>query len=100
MQLDLHKSVFTEIQMETTLSSTEAVRHFGDMLARLKPTGESFILTKGGKPVARLVPPRAARPATGAEILAALARLPHDPAFADDLDQVSQRDRLPENPRA
>lgn len=86
--------------METTLSSTEAVRQFGDVLARVKHTGKSILLTKSDKPIARLVPVRSNVPATGAEIMEALARLPRDPAFADDLDRVNRMDRAPENPWA
>jgi len=86
--------------MESILSSTEVARHLGDVLARVKHTGESFVLTKIDKPVARLVPIRSHLPATGAEIMAALAQLPHDPDFADDLEQVSRMDRVPEDPWA
>jgi len=86
--------------MTKTLSSTEAVRHFGDVLARVKHTGESIVLTKGDKPMARLVPIRAERTASGAEIMEALAHLPHDPDFAADLERVNRSDRVQDNPWA
>jgi prevent-host-death family protein len=86
--------------MNTTLSSTEAVRHFGDVLARVKHSGESFVLTKSDKPVARLIPIRSHRLPTGSEIMESLARLPHDPDFADDLEWVNGMDCKPQNPWA
>ncbi len=84
--------------METTISSTEAARHLGDFRARVKHAGESFLLTKSDKPLARLVPVGARSKGTGAELLEALARLPLDPNFADDLERVNRMDRIPDNP--
>lgn len=93
-------SHFTLICMETTITSTEAARHLGDFLARVKHAGESFLLTRSGKPLARLVPVRAGARAKGAEIMHSLARLPLDPDFAGDLERVNSMDRVPENPWA
>lgn len=84
--------------MDSTITTTEAARHLGDVLARVKHTGESFLLTKNDKPLARLSPIRSNCHATGAMIAAALANLPHDPGFADDLERVNQMDRIPDNP--
>lgn len=84
--------------MPTTISSTEAARHLGEILARVKHAGESFIVTKSDKPLACLAPIRPAKHATGAEIMDALAGLPCDPDFADDLEQVNRTDAIPDNP--
>jgi len=84
--------------METVISSTDAARHMGDVLARVKHAGESFVVTKSDKPLARLVRFSGASRATGAEIMKALNDLPRDPDFADDLERVNRMDRLPENP--
>ena len=70
----------------------------GDVLSRVKHTGESFMLTKSEKPVARLVRFSASSRASGAEIMKALNALPWDPGFADDLERVNRMDRIPENP--
>lgn len=86
--------------MESTISSTEAVRHFGDVLARVKHAGESFVLTKSNKPLARLVPVGTRVGASGREIMDALAGLPADLGFADDLERVNRADVPPENPWA
>lgn len=86
--------------METSISSTEAARNLGEILARVKHAGETFIVTKSDKPLACLSPIRAARRATGAEIMEALAHLPCDPDFADDLDRVNRMDVIPEDPWA
>jgi len=84
--------------METTISTTEAARHLGDVLARVRHTGESILLTKSDKPLARLVPVESGRRATGAAIMQALERLPYDPDFAADLERVNRMDGVPENP--
>jgi antitoxin (DNA-binding transcriptional repressor) of toxin-antitoxin stability system len=86
--------------MRTTISSTELVRHLGETLARVKHAGESFIVTKSDKPLASLAPIRAAKGATGKEIMEALAGMPFDPEFADDLERVNRMDALPKNPWA
>jgi antitoxin (DNA-binding transcriptional repressor) of toxin-antitoxin stability system len=88
----------THIRMESSVSSTEAARHLGDLLARVKYAGESFVLLKSDKPLARLVPIRSTTRARGADIMAVLASQPHDPGFADDLERVNRMDRAPANP--
>ena len=70
----------------------------GDVLARVKHTGESFVLTKGNKPVARLVRVSPPSRVSGAEIMKALNSLPWEPDFADDLERVNTLDRIPANP--
>jgi len=84
--------------MFTTISTTEAARHLGDYLARVKHKGERFILTKNGRPVAELSPAKGSGRATWGELLAAVRQLPADPTFADDLEKVNNADRLPESP--
>ena len=84
--------------MDTPISSTEAARHLGDVLARVRHAGESFLVTKSDKPLARLVPVNAPSPARGDAIMKAIAHLAHDPDFADDLERVNRMDPIPENP--
>lgn len=81
-----------------SITTTEAARHFGDVIARVKHTGEPVLLTKSSEPVARLVSAKPSARATGEEIMRALASLPHDPAFADDLETVNRADRALTNP--
>lgn len=48
--------------MNVAISVTQAVRNFADVVNRVLYRGESFLLERGGRPVARLVPvPRGAR---------------------------------------
>jgi len=87
--------------METTISTTEAARHLGDVLARVKHLGENFLLTKNDQPLARLGPVESSRRgATGAEIMRALEQLPTDPGLADDLEKVNRADQIPTDPWA
>lgn len=86
--------------MSTVISTTEAARHLGDYLARVKHKGEHFILTKNDQPIAELSPASGARRATWGAIKAALSQLPSDPTFADDLERVNAADIPAGNPWA
>ena len=58
--------------METReISVTEASRNFSDCVSRARYQGTSFILIKGGIPVARIVP-EAQKPTRGRELADAL----------------------------
>jgi prevent-host-death family protein len=84
--------------MATTISATDAARHLGDYLARIKHKGESFIVTRNEQPLAELTPISKVRTAKWGELRKALALLPHDPSFADDLEKVNAADRPLANP--
>lgn len=84
--------------METKISSTEAARHLGEVLSRVKHANEHFVLTKSDKPLARLVPIGPSKQAQGTAIMGALSGMPYDPGFADDLERVNALDKVPENP--
>lgn len=74
------------------ISSTEAARHLGDYMARIKHKGERFVLTKNDQAVAMLGPVGAVRRATWADLVEAVASLPKDRGFADDLEKVNEAD--------
>lgn len=82
----------------TVISTTEAARHLGDYLARVKHKGERFLLTKNDQPIAELSPARGSQRATWSEMVVALARLPRDSGFADDLEKVNEADQTAINP--
>lgn len=84
--------------MQIEISSTNAVRQFGDCLARIKYRGDTFVITRNDERVAELVPVAGTRRATWTELEQALQGLPRDPAFADDLERVNEADQAPENP--
>jgi len=84
--------------MATIVSATDAARHLGDYLARVKHKGEHFLLTKNDLAIAELVPAPGSRRATWGDLMDALEGLPHDPTFADDLKKVNEADKIPENP--
>ncbi|NQX02862.1 hypothetical protein HQ447_19560 [bacterium] len=84
----------------TRINSTDAARHLDDYLARVKLDGERFLLTKNDQPIAELSPASGSRRATWAEMVDTLAQLPHDPAFADDLEKINEADLPAVNPWA
>ncbi|MFH1125461.1 MAG: hypothetical protein V1758_17530, partial [Pseudomonadota bacterium] len=88
--------------MEKTVTATEATRDFSELLNRIKFSGESFIIKRGGKPVASIGPVRekkAVRPLKELkEILNALPRMGDDlEAFEKDLVAIQEaQPSLPE----
>ena len=86
------------MRMKVTVSTTWAARNLGDCLARIKHTGDQFVLVKNGKPVAELVPVAGSRRATLRQLWDALASVRADPSFADDLHTVNTADRILDNP--
>ena len=79
--------------MPQTLTVTEVARKFAEYINRVAYRGESFILTKGSKPVAEIRPLR--RGVKGSELLEILKSGPHlDPAdverFATDIDEARE----------
>lgn len=84
----------------TTITATEAARHLGDYLARVKHKGEHFLLTKNDQPIAELAPASGSRRTTWGELVSTVARFPRDPMFADDLEKVNDADQPANNPWA
>jgi len=86
--------------MAISITTTEAARHLGEYLARIKHKGERFILTRNNRPVAELSPVVGSHSATWGQLRMALDALPRDPTFADDLEKVNRADEPAENPWA
>ena len=84
--------------MKINVSSTEAARNLGDILARIKHTGDCYVLTKNNKPVAELGPVPGAAHATLGRLWDALHEVSVDDDFARDLERVSRSDSAMENP--
>jgi prevent-host-death family protein len=79
--------------MKGTISVTEAVRNFADFINRVVYRGEQFVLERGGRPVARLVPvPRAGRLGDLPGLMAAVPGLTPEEgeALARDLAEASR----------
>jgi prevent-host-death family protein len=72
-----------------TLTATEASRGFAAMLD-LVEHGETVLITRDGRPVARLAPETMA---TGARVLALFADHSSDCALADDIEAAQQSAR-------
>ncbi len=80
------------------ISSTEAVRSFGECLARVRYTGESILICKNNKPIATLSPPLGVSRLTVAEFVEAWQNLKLDEDFASDLASISHEDSALDNP--
>lgn len=75
--------------MAETLSVTEVARHFADYVSRVAYRGESFVLIKGGRPMAELRPlPSGRRLGDLPGLLAGLPRLDDADAFAEDIERA------------
>lgn len=76
--------------MQTSISSTDAVRNFSELLNNIKYRGDRYTVIRGGKPAASLVPVEpATRGATLADLRQIVRALPHldssDTSFAADV---------------
>lgn len=81
--------------MPKMLTVTEAVRHFSEVIERVRFYGDRVVLTKGGKPVAEIGPTPLSAWVRLGDLPTVLAELPHlDPEdvarFADDLGAARQ----------
>lgn len=79
--------------MKGTISVTQAVRNFADFINRVAYRGEHFVLERGGRPVARLIPvPQAGRLGDLPELMAAVPRLGPEEgeALAKDLKEAAE----------
>ena len=82
--------------MKGTISVTEAVRNFADFINRVAYRGEEFVLERGGRPVARLVPtPQAGRLGDLPELLANVPRLTPEEAESLSRDLEADLNGLP-----
>jgi prevent-host-death family protein len=90
--------------MQTSISATEAVRHFSELLNNIRYKGDRYTVIRGGKPAAVLAPvePMLAGRTLGdlREIFRLLPRLDQeDTTFADDVMAVVQsQPAMPEGP--
>lgn len=85
--------------MKRTISVTEAARNFADIVSRVFYRGEHFVLERGGRPVARLVPvPRGGRLGDLPALLEAVPQLSIEDAEALARDVQAARDSLPALP--
>ena len=80
---------------KTTISVTEAARHFADCVNRAHYQNVTFVLLKNGSPVARLVPDNE-KVCLGRDLAAALAKvkLSEDEAAAWNRDLRAARKAL------
>jgi len=76
--------------MKIEISSTDAVRNFGNCLARIEDSNDAFVITKDNKPVAELCPIAAKPHGTLGDFLRLWERDPDDATSADDLERAGR----------
>lgn len=70
------------------ITVTEFDRRMSEVFNKVAYQGESFLIERGGRPIARLEPPGPARHVTFGEVLDKLGDLRVPEGFADDLEAV------------
>jgi prevent-host-death family protein len=88
VKYDYH--ILRGIDMQVSISSTEAVRNFSELLNNIKYRGDRYTVIRGGKPAASLVPAEPLRSvATLADLREIMRHLPHldsdDKEFESDV---------------
>lgn len=83
--------------MEHTIRATDLARNLGDVLSKGRYRRDSFVVSRNGRPVARLVPIEdEAEAATLGEALSIWCDgAASDPAFAANLEGINSSDRPP-----
>jgi len=69
------------------VTATEAARHFSALLTAVEREGETFVVTRGGRAIARIEP---AAGTSGKAVKALLRHYLPDPAWSDDLAAVRE----------
>jgi antitoxin (DNA-binding transcriptional repressor) of toxin-antitoxin stability system len=76
------------------VSATELARNLGDVLARVRYRGQTFLVRKNGKVIARIEPAGGPDGPPAREAFAAwVAAAAPDPGFAEDLERAGHADR-------
>lgn len=83
--------------MKIKISSTEAARNLGECLARIRHTGDRFVLMKNRRPVAELGPVSGTRGSTLRTLWIAMREAKVDEDFVRDLERVNAADAPMEN---
>lgn len=83
--------------MERRISASELARTLGDVLGRVRYRGESFVVERNGRAVARLIP-AASFPKLREALEAWREAGAPEGAFAEDLERVGALDRPPASP--
>ena len=96
---DLVRETAVEYRVVQRISATEAARNFSDLLNRVRYRGESFVIERGGSPVAELRP-SAPTPFTGADLLGLMRSLPRvDEDYLIQVEEVARsQPSVPESP--
>lgn len=85
--------------MEHRISSTDLARRLGDVLARVRFLGDTFVIERNGDPVARLGPLPGESATSVREALRAWSEAGEpDREFARALERVGEADREPGDP--
>ena len=79
--------------MKKTITVTDAARNFADCVNRAHYQNVTFVLLKGGSPVARIVPDNEKR-CTGSDLAAAVGKLSREDARAWHHDLLAARSQL------
>jgi len=66
------------------LSATDAARRFSEVLDDVEHNGETFVIRRKGKTVARIEP----APPNGAAVKRLLRRMPKDPTWATEIREL------------
>jgi len=77
------------------IAATDAAKNFGHLVSRVREDGATYVIERGGKPVARISPVRASG-STLATFKALIANRPHvDAAHAREVNRAVRRHNIP-----
>jgi prevent-host-death family protein len=90
--IDLEFAPGDPMRMKATISVTEVVRRFDELLDEIKRTGDTVEITRNGEPVATLAPVRGGPGMTLRQFASLWKTPPNNPTFANVLEQINEAD--------
>ena len=84
--------------MKIEISTTEAARNLGECLARIRHTGDRYVLTRNRRPIAELGPVSGMSHTSLRRLWTAMRETGVDKDFAKDLERVNASDSAQDNP--
>lgn len=84
--------------MERSVTATELARNVGEILARVRYQGDSYVIERNGEIIARILPEPPKKEMTVADLVELFRSFGPDLEFADLLEEINDAEYPPDEP--